>query len=539
MHFILGLLSAVALLAYGVSVTKNTVLRALGSSIDSVINRSLNSSINALGVGLGTTMLVQSSTATSLLVSSFMKKGVLSLGTALVIMLGADLGTAVMVRILTYDLSLLCPLLLTVGTFFYLSSAERPKLRNFGGIALGLGLILLSLSLIVKATQPVLKSNLTYMLMESLTGQIAFSILLGAVLAVICYSSLAAVLLTSLLTSSGSIGPQSAIAVVIGANLGSCLLEIMGAQRQGADAKRVMLGNTIFKLAIALICVPILPQIEKLQQRTIELSEFVLWFHVGFNAIVCLLMFPCVGYVSKLLFVIIPKQPELPDPDAPKHLDKTAYMDPNLALGNAKREVLSIGDYLLSMIVNVGKGLNSEKNSGPDNHTLKSRIRRIASDISDYLSGISCDSDTERKKLKQCLLTSVKISESAQIIQVIEKRLLKIIAVYGSQLSQEDRNSLAKINDCCKKTFEYAMGSFALGGKEAKVRFVESRREFMGLINNYSAARFAIGSVKPGQDSELRFNMSMLEMLEHYRQMSGVFESLSVKSINNVKQSEE
>ncbi|MGN0908500.1 MAG: Na/Pi symporter, partial [Succinivibrio sp.] len=134
MHLILGLLSAVALLAFAVALTKKSMLRLFGSSISRVIGRSVDSTPRAFITGMLATMLLQSSTATSFLVSGFLKKGLLELGTALTIMLGADLGTAIMARLLTYDLSMICPLLMLAGTICFLGYPERPKVKHTGGI---------------------------------------------------------------------------------------------------------------------------------------------------------------------------------------------------------------------------------------------------------------------------------------------------------------------------------------------------------------------------------------------------------------------
>ncbi len=524
MYFILSLLSAIALLAYGVWVTKSTVLRACGSQLGGILARSVNSRLKALLMGLCTTMLVQSSTATSLLVSSFLNKGVLTLGTALVIMLGADLGTAVMARILTCDLSLLCPLLLTVGTVLHLSLRERPRLRNFGGICLGLGLILLALSLIVKATTPVINSELTALLLNSLTGELTFSLLLGMALAVICYSSLAAVLLTSLLCASGSVLPDSALAVVIGANLGSCMLEILGALSQGNTAKRVMLGNTFFKLIIGLICLPLLPFFIKAQQQSINLSSFVIWFHVFFNALVCLTMLPLVGPMSKFLYLVLPKKEPAPDPSAPRHLDKNAYINPNLALVNASRELLRLGDFMQEMFENLALSIDNREPHDPSNQELRGRIKKVAEAISDYLPGISPDSEKQKQLLRQCLLASVSLNECAQLAYVIDKRVLKLSQFFPGEFVRADKERLHKIAGASALSIEYALNAFVYGGQEHLQSFYQSRAEFSALAAEFGASRLENGSLNDEKDQ--RVNMLLLEILGHFRQMDTMFDTL-------------
>ncbi|WP_113745146.1 Na/Pi symporter [Anaerobiospirillum thomasii] len=139
--------------------------------------------------------LVQSSNATALLVSSFLSKGLISLSPALVIMLGADLGTALIARVLTLDTSIIQPVFLLTGSFFYLYSKKTLSGR-IGFILIGLGLILLSLSLIMEAARPVLENEATKTILQTVNGILPAAFIFGAVLAIICYSSLAAVILT-------------------------------------------------------------------------------------------------------------------------------------------------------------------------------------------------------------------------------------------------------------------------------------------------------------------------------------------------------
>lgn len=524
MQFILNLLSAVALLAYGIYVTKTTVLRACGASLGAVLNRALDSRLRAAAVGLGTTMLVQSSTATSLLVSSFLKKGILSLGTALAIMLGADLGTAVMARILTYDLSVICPLLIIIGTVAFLTGGERPQLKRCGGIGLGLGLILLSLTLIVRTSRSVVDAQLTRLLLQSLTDQIAFSLLLGTVLAVLCYSSLAAVLLTAVLCAPGSMELESALAVVLGANFGSCLLEILGALRQGVTARRVMWGNTLFKAATGAVCLPWLGSLSALPASWgTAPADVVIWFHVAFNALVCVALLPCVQPCSRLLYWLFPEPQLPPDPNAPKHLDRNAYLDPKMALGNAVREILSLGDVLQQMVANVGAGLTQQPKPYADCRELKARIRGIAIQLSDYLSGINCDSAPQRRRLRQCLLLSVNLSESAQLMHNIDKKINKMNN--GKLLvgfAHDERLKMLALSRSYGQTLAAAFTMLVTPEEEQRQTFKTCRTEFMHLVAGLLSGSLAVTSRDQASGSEQRFNVVMMEVLDHYRQLYGM-----------------
>ncbi len=223
---LLHLLSAVALLVWGTHIVRTGVMRVFGARLRTVLSRSVEKKPLAFCAGIGVTALVQSSNATTMLVTSFVAQDLVALAPALVIVLGADVGTALMARILTFDLSWLSPLLIFIGVIFFLGR-KQSRAGQLGRVGIGLGLILLALELIVQAVTPITQANGVQVIFASLTGDILLDALIGAMFAIISYSSLAAVLLTATLTAAGIISFPVALCLVIGANLGSGLLAML------------------------------------------------------------------------------------------------------------------------------------------------------------------------------------------------------------------------------------------------------------------------------------------------------------------------
>ena len=223
---LLHLLSAVALLVWGTHIVRTGVMRVFGARLRTVLSGSVEKKPLAFCAGIGVTALVQSSNATTMLVTSFVAQDLVALAPALVIVLGADVGTALMARILTFDLSWLSPLLIFIGVIFFLGR-KQTRAGQLGRVGIGLGLILLALELIVQAVTPITQANGVQVIFASLTGDIMLDALIGAVFAIISYSSLAAVLLTATLTAAGAISFPVALCLVIGANLGSGLLAML------------------------------------------------------------------------------------------------------------------------------------------------------------------------------------------------------------------------------------------------------------------------------------------------------------------------
>ncbi|MHA5573407.1 Na/Pi cotransporter family protein, partial [Pseudomonas aeruginosa] len=198
---LLDLLSAVALLVWGTHIVRTGILRVYGADLRRILSRSVEKRPLAFAAGIGVTALVQSSNATALLATSFVAQGLMALAPALAIMLGADVGTALMARVLTLDLSWLSPLLIFFGVIFFLSR-KQTRLGQLGRVFIGLGLIILALQLIVAAAEPMTQAKGVKVLFSSLTGDIMLDALTGALFAMISYSSLAAVLLTATLAAS-------------------------------------------------------------------------------------------------------------------------------------------------------------------------------------------------------------------------------------------------------------------------------------------------------------------------------------------------
>ncbi len=327
---LLNLLSAVALLVWGTHIVRTGIMRVFGADLRRVLSRSVEKKPMAFLAGIGVTALVQSSNATTLLVTSFVAQNLVSLTPALVVVLGADVGTAIMARILTFDLSWLSPLFILLGVVFFLSR-KQTRAGQLGRTAIGLGLILLALQLIVDAAKPITQAAGVQVLFSTLTGDVMLDALIGAVFAIISYSSLAAVLITATLTAAGVISFKVALCLVIGANLGSGLLAMINASAANAAGKRVALGSLLFKLIGSLAVLPFIDHLALwLDKMPVNDEELVIFFHVFYNLLRCVLMVPFADAMARLCRRMIDDDAENDATLKPKHLDRSALDTPAL-----------------------------------------------------------------------------------------------------------------------------------------------------------------------------------------------------------------
>ncbi|CRL46475.1 Na /Pi-cotransporter [Sodalis glossinidius str. 'morsitans'] len=361
----------------------------LWARLRQVLSRSVEKKTMAFMAGIGVTALVQSSNATAMLVTSFVAQKLVALTPALVIILGADVGTALMARVLTFDLSWLSPLLIFIGVCLFLGR-KQSRVGQLGRVAIGLGLILLALELIVSASTPITQANGVKDLFSSLTGDVLLDALTGALFAIISYSSLAAVLLTATLSATDVISFKVALCLAIGANLGSGILAMLNASGQNAEGKRVALGSLLFKLIGCLIVLPFVSPLAGLLERLpLADSELVIYFHVFYNLLRCLAMVPFTDPMVRLCSKWIADTPIDDRSVRPRHLDTSALDTPALALVNAAREALRMGDVVESMLLLHTEVLHGQVDKNREVRRLDDDVDVLYTAIKLYLAQIS------------------------------------------------------------------------------------------------------------------------------------------------------
>lgn len=383
---LLNLFAAVALLVWGTHIVRTGIMRVYGADLRRVLSRSMAKKTVAFLAGIGVTALVQSSNATTMLVTSFVAQELVGLAPALVIILGGDVGTALMARILTFDLSWLSPLFIFFGVVFFLSR-KQTRTGQLGRASIGLGLILLALQLIVAAATPITQAAGVKVLFSSLTGDVMLDALIGALFAIISYSSLAAVLLTATLAATGVISFKVALCLVIGANLGSGLLAMLNNSKSNAAGKRVALGSLLFKFIGSLLVLPFIdPLANWLAKMPVNNEELVIFFHVFYNLIRCLIMVPFVGPMASLCQRLIRDEAETDLRLKPKHLDSASLDTPALALANAARETLRMGDVLEQMLITFSKVVHGERSEDREIRKLDDDVDVLYTAIKLYLA---------------------------------------------------------------------------------------------------------------------------------------------------------
>ena len=496
---LLHLLSAVALLVWGTHIVRTGVMRVFGARLRTVLSGSVEKKPLAFCAGIGVTALVQSSNATTMLVTSFVAQDLVALAPALVIVLGADVGTALMARILTFDLSWLSPLLIFIGVIFFLGR-KQSRAGQLGRVGIGLGLILLALELIVQAVTPITQANGVQVIFASLTGDIMLDALIGAVFAIVSYSSLAAVLLTATLTAAGAISFPVALCLVIGANLGSGLLAMLNNSAANAAARRVALGSLLFKLVGSLIILPFVHPLANLMDNlSLPKAELVIYFHVFYNLVRCLAMVPFAAPMARKLGAsalarfcerLIRDEPELDARLKPKHLDTSVLDTPALAIANAARETLRMGDAMETMLEGLQKVMHGEPREEKELRRLADDINVLYTAIKLYLARIPQDelAEEESRRWAEIIEMSLNLEQASDIVERMGSEIADKSLAARRAFSVEGLKELEALHEQLVSNLKLAMSVFFSSDVPSARRLRRNKHRFRILNRRYSHA---------------------------------------------------
>ena len=426
MQTLLNLLAGVALLVWGTHIVRTGILRLYGANLRRVLRRSIEQRFTAFFAGLAVTGLIQSSTATALIVAAFAGQGLISTAPALAVMLGADVGTSLVTVILSFDLSWLAPLFIFVGVTLFLAK-QSTNIGRFGRILIGLGLIIFALQWIGVAAQPFVQAAGVKVIFASLTGDVLLDLLVAALFTILCYSSLAVVLLTATLASLSMLSLPVALGLVLGANLGSGILGMLSTLRSPPEARRVTLGNFLFKLIGCVLAIPLLPHVHGwIEGLALDPAREGVLFHFAFNVALALLFIFWPERIARVAERLLPDRPAAEDPAKPRNFDPSALDTPSLAIANAAREAMRIGDVIEDMLTGMLTVIRT------NDRALSERLRK-KDDVVDelytavklYLTQVSREALDEREGRRWADIVSFTINLE-QVGDIIERVLTDI-----------------------------------------------------------------------------------------------------------------
>jgi phosphate:Na+ symporter len=484
MVFLLHLFGAAALLLWGLRMVRTGILRAYGSQLRHFLSNSMSNRFSAMGTGLIVALLLQSSSATGLVASSFASRGLFDTSAALAIMLGADIGTSLVAQAYSLPMQWLSPLAILIGWIMF-HKIHNTQLKDLGRAIVGLGIALLALELLTKAAEPIREAQILPEIMRTMQSAPVFGVILGALLTVLSTSSLAIVLLVASFVTAQLVPIDLALAMVLGANLGSDIMPIMANWSQPAEARRVPFGNMTFRLSAVIIALPLIPVVQPyLADFQSDGLRQTLNFHVVFNLAMALCGIWLVNPVSRLVTRLLPRQMQPDDPSRPHYLNEGSLETPPDALANAAREALRMGDLLGQMLTMSLKVFRSDdRKLIKDVTSLDNHIDRLNEAIKLYLTRINREVMNERDHRRVIDLISF-ITNLEHIGDILDKGLMELAAKkvkYGLKFSEEGAQEIEEIHQRLNENLELAMNVFMSSDLSMARRLFAEKQVFREL----------------------------------------------------------
>jgi phosphate:Na+ symporter len=513
---LLNLLAAIALLVWGTQLVRTGILRVLGANLRRVLAQSVSNRFKAMVSGIGVTALLQSSTATSLIISSFVGQGLMTLTAALAVMLGADIGTSLMAVVFSLDLSWLSPLFILVGVVLFIAR-QSTTVGRVGRILIGLGLMLLALRLVTVSASVLTQAPAVKALLASLSSDLLLEITLGALLAVLSYSSLAIVLLTATLASTQVIPVEVALGLVLGANLGSGLLAVLTTLGANADTRRVPLGNLVFKVLGVAFAAPWvtlwLQHVAPWLSPMGDAAAVVVGFHLCFNLLAGVLFIGLTQLVARWVMAWLPQASKSLVAGRQRHLDPTALATPSLAISCAVREAMHQADIVETMllgVVNVIK--NNDLALAQELQKMDDTVDELYSDIKYYLTKISREALSESEGQRWTDIISFTINME-QIGDIIERVLMDVEDKKirpGREFSPAGMKEISDLHERLVSNLRLGMSVFLNGNLRDAQKLLEEKTRFRDLERAYASShleRLAVNTLPSIETSSLHLDL--------------------------------
>lgn len=517
----LNLMGGVALLLWGLHMVHSGIIRAFGANLRKTLGIALNNRFKALAAGIGVTALLQSSTATALILTSFAAGGVMSLTPSLATMLGANIGTALIVEALSFDISAAAPLLLVIGLLAFKHSSNTLS-HDLGRVAIGLGLMLLSLGMLLHSLEPVEHSGLTQQVFAAITDEPLICMALAALLAWLMHSSVAVILLIMSLASMRLISIEASLALVIGANLGAAFNPLFeGGERGNPASYRLPTGNLINRLSGLALLYPLLsPLAAWLADSGYDPARLIAEFHVLFNLFLALLFLPLLRPLSHLLRRLLPEHKPAEQPGTPIYLDANALQAPPVALACAARETLRMSDLVESMLrIGMVALMSNDRKKAAEVAALDDAVDRLYEAIKLYVIHIMRESLEERDAQRAAEIMSYSINLE-HIGDIIDNSLMEIAAKkirHRLAFSDEGGAELKRMYEHIVANFKLASGALLSGDVAVAHRLLEEKACFREI--EFVAGENHLRRLREGRPESLETSSLHLDIMRDLKRI--------------------
>lgn len=505
---IFELLGGLGLFIYGMQMLGDGLEKAAGNKLKVVIEKLTTNKFMGFLVGCLVTFVIQSSSATTVMVVGFVNAGLMNLSQAVGVVLGANVGTTITGQLIAFKLTAVAPVFALIGLLMMIAGKRNEKLYNYGYVALGFAILFVGMNLMSDSMKP-LAGNETFSRMMVSFENPFLGILIGLLITSIIQSSSVSIGMLIAVAMSGLTTLDSSIYLIMGMNIGTCITAMIASIGSDTDAKRVSTIHLLQKImatAIFLILSTFIPFAKIVSGWTPgDVSRQIANFHTLFNVVGVIFLLPISSFTIKLSKMIIKDKPETPEERERKlqYIDDNMLKTPVIAQSQLYKEVDRMGRIAANNFHDAAQSLLRH------DLTLEDKIMRSESTI-DYLtdqttafivkvqtsSSLNTREEEEMVRLYHVIIDIERIGDYAEnVIEYTQKMKREGVGFSGQALDE-----LSEIFKQVETTFSYALDAFATKDEDLMQRAMESEERVDMLIEqsiNKHVERMAMQKCTP------------------------------------------
>jgi phosphate:Na+ symporter len=518
---ILDLMGGVALLLWGLHMVHSGVVRAFGADLRHLLGIALQNRLRAFLAGALVTGLLQSSTATGLMVASFVTAGTLDLVPALAVMLGANVGTTLVVQVLSFNITVVTPVLLLSGVIAF-KRGGRTRTRDLGRALIGIGLMLLALHIFLGALVTTESVPVSRALLGAITDQPILCLLTVAAMTWAAHSSVAVVLVVMSLGAAHLVSPTAVLAMVLGANFGSALNPLVEtSQRGNLASRRLPIGNLLTRIVGCALVLPFLhPIADALQRYEPNPERLAADFHTAFNILLALIFIGPLDLVATRLKHWLPDQPKAANPGTPIYLDSSAVGAPAVALVCAAREVLRAGDLIETMLRQAMTALlTNDRKLVAEVSRMDDAVDSLNDAVKLYVTRMTRDSLDDRDGYRAMEIISFSINLE-HVGDIIDKNLMDLASKKirrGIMFSKEGEADLVEFHQQVVDSLKLAVGIFMSGDMNIARQLIAAKTQLRE--KEFAAAERYLARLREGTPETIESYSLDLDILRDLKRV--------------------
>ena len=433
-----GLFGGMGMFLYGMEMMSDGMKVTAGNSMRTILEKLTSNKYLAVLVGAFVTMVIQSSSATTVMLVSFVNSGLLAFSQALGVILGSNIGSTVTAQIVAFKVTDYALLLIATGSIMSLFS-KKETIKNLGLVVLGFGLLFYGMKVMSDTMKPLRSDPAFNSILTSFENPF-LGILAGAIFTALVQSSSATTGIVITLASGGSITLEAGIPLIFGANIGTCITALLAGLNASRDAKRVAVAHVTFNvIGVLLFCFWIPTFADIISQTSQNIPRQIANAHTIFNIIASVVFIPFTGFIAKTIIHYFPDKEVDRNIEKPAvlHLDDSLVSQPEAAINNAQAEikgVVGLTERVVGTLVRPfikGQELNDIENTDQDLMSgMNQRIEKISflnQKISEYLITAS-KSDLSSNQSKELFTLVSIVNYLSSMNDLIKVRFVSLVS---------------------------------------------------------------------------------------------------------------